>query len=130
MNTTIHQEIDIAMSPAQVYDALLDESDFSDRTGGSPTKIDRSPGGAFSCFGGRIVGRLLELVPARRIVQAWRAKSWAEGVYSIVRFEFSVNNGGVRITLDHTGFPVGEREHLEKGWHENYWAPLKAALEQ
>jgi activator of HSP90 ATPase len=37
----------------------------------APTQISREVGGAFSLFGGIIVGRHIELVPNERIVQAW-----------------------------------------------------------
>ena len=26
--------------------------------------------------------------------------------------------------MDHTGYPDDEGEHLDKGWHDNYWGPL------
>ncbi|MDQ1410841.1 MAG: hypothetical protein QOJ41_2576 [Acidobacteriaceae bacterium] len=38
--------------------------------GPKPTKISRKVGGTFTLFGGRIVGRHLELVRNERIVQA------------------------------------------------------------
>jgi transposase-like protein len=44
-------------------------------------------GGPFSLFGGHITGRQVELVPDQLVVQAWRAKTWPAGVYSIARFE-------------------------------------------
>src|SRR5215468_2411618 len=52
-----------------------------------PAEIRRELGGAFSLFGGYITGRELELVPGRRIVQAWRVASWPVGIFSIVRFD-------------------------------------------
>jgi uncharacterized protein YndB with AHSA1/START domain len=126
---TIHHEIPIAASPARVYEALLNAEQFSQRTGGAPSNIDRTEGGSFSVFGGHVTGRNVELVPDQRIVQAWRAKTWAPGVYSIVQFELRPDGTGTRVIFDHAGFPDGTGEHLATGWHENYWNPLKAALE-
>ena len=74
------------------------------------------------------VGRNLELIPARRIVQAWRVAPWPEGVYSIARFELQKQGSGTRIVFDHTGFPTELAEHLEAGWQENYWKALKVYL--
>ena len=61
---------------------------------GASAEISREVGGAFSIFGGVIVGRHIELVPYERIVQAWREKDWDPGLYSIVRFQ--LNEQGTR----------------------------------
>ena len=81
---------------------------------------DISPevGGAFAMFGGVIVGRNIELVPARRIVQAWRPKYWDPGVYSMVKFELVAAGVGTKIVLDHTGFPPGTYKG-SFGWRKN-----------
>jgi activator of HSP90 ATPase len=72
--TYLHQEIDIQASPHRIYDVLLSSQQFAAFTG-LPAEIDPKPGGAFSMFGGLIVGRNVELVPNQRIVQAWRPTS-------------------------------------------------------
>ena len=125
--TSIHQEIDLKGNPQRVYEALLDSKQFSAFTG-APAEIHREPGGAFSCFGGAIVGRSVELVAGRRIVQAWRSDGWPEGSYSIVKFELIQQGAGTRLVMDHRGFPDGAREHLEAGWKEHYWEPLAKYL--
>jgi len=73
----------------------------------------------------RIVGRNLELVPDRRIVQAWRVVPWPEGIFSIARFELTGQGSGTRVIFDHTGFPTELAEHLASGWNENYWTALQ-----
>jgi activator of HSP90 ATPase len=125
--TSIHQEIDLKGSPQRVYDALLDSKQFSAFTG-VPAEIHSEAGGAFSCFGGVIRGRNVELVPGHRIVQAWRSGGWPEGSYSIVKFELNQQGSGTRLVMDHRGFPDGQREHLEAGWKEHYWEPLATYL--
>ena len=124
----IHQEVSFAAAPARLYEALLDERLFAQVTG-FPTKIDRTPGGAFSLFGERIVGRTVALVPNQRIVQAWRSAGWPDaGVYSMIRFELAAAGTGTRLVFDHTGFPKGEAQHLAEGWGVRYWEPLKRFL--
>ena len=123
--TVIHQELDLAVSPARVYAALLDAHQFRELTGGQATEIQPEAGGVFSCFGGHIVGRNVELVPDRRVVQAWRVVTWPEGVYSIARFELKPQGAGTRLIFDHTAFPAGQRDHLAAGWEEHYWGPLR-----
>jgi len=128
MSAHIHQEVVFKASPKRIYEALTDAKQFSKLTGGAPTEISPEAGGAFSCFGGMIAGRNLELLPNRRIVQAWRVGNWEPGVYSIIRFELKEDGGGTRLVLDHTGFPEDNRDHLDAGWASNYWEPLKKYL--
>jgi activator of HSP90 ATPase len=128
MSASIHQEVIVQTNAQRIYAAMLTSSQFSAFTGGKPTEIDAKAGGAFSCFGGMISGRIVELVENRRIVQAWRAGNWPEGVYSIVRFELEPQGSDTKIIFDQSGFPPDNREHLEVGWHKMYWEPLKAYL--
>jgi uncharacterized protein YndB with AHSA1/START domain len=124
---TIHQELTFKASPKKVYDALMDGKSFAAFTG-APAANDAKVGGAISGFGGMITGINVELVPDKRIVQAWRAGNWPEGTHSIVRFELAPAGGGTRLTLDHSGAPEGSEEMLEGGWHKMYWEPLAKYL--
>jgi activator of HSP90 ATPase len=128
MLNAIQQEVVLKASPKRIYDALLDSKKFSEFSGGAPADISRDPGGAFSCFGGIITGRNIELIPSQRIVQAWRQGDWPEGVYSIVRFELTAQGSDAKLTLHHAGYPEGNGEHLKSGWHKMYWEPLKKYL--
>jgi activator of HSP90 ATPase len=135
----IHQEVTFEQAPKRVYAALTDAQQFQKvvlLSGASkqidvtskPAGINREPGGEFSIFGGYIVGRQLELVPNQRLVQAWRERTWAPGVYSVVRFELSEQAAGTKLVFDHTGFPAGAGDHLAIGWKLNYWEPLAKFL--
>jgi len=133
MSESIHQEIVFKANATRIYDALLDSKKFSEFTGGASAEINRDAGGAFSCFGGVIMGRNVELVPDRRIVQAWRVQNWPEGIYSIVKLELHAQGAETRLVMDHVGFPDGLRGHLngeepDGGWHRQYWEPLAKYL--
>jgi activator of HSP90 ATPase len=125
--TSIHYEIDFQPSPQRLYAAILDQKQFAAFSGSSAT-IDPTPGGAFSLFGGLIVGRTIELVQNQRIVQAWRPTHWAPGVYSIVHFEFTARGVESTLIFDHTGFPAGDYDSLDWGWYNHYWNPRKKFL--
>ena len=60
--TSLHQEIELKASPQRIYGILLDSKQFVAFTG-MPATIDPPAGGAFSMFGGMIVGRNIELIP-------------------------------------------------------------------
>jgi activator of HSP90 ATPase len=119
----IHQEVTFSAPPSRVYEALVDTKKFAAVTG-APASGDPAEGGAFSAFGGHITGRNVELVPGARVVQAWRAKTWPAGVYSIVRFELTADGSGTRLVFDQEGHPGDQGEHLAKGWHANYWEKI------
>ncbi|MDP9147594.1 MAG: SRPBCC domain-containing protein [Acidobacteriota bacterium] len=138
---SIHQETILTAGRKRIYDALLDAKQFDKVTqlsaemragksyGSKVTEIDREVGGAFTLFGGHIVGRNIELVPNERIVQAWRVVDWEPGHYSIAKFELVEHgSGSTKIVFDHTGFPKGQAEHLAEGWKGHYWETLEKYL--
>ena len=127
MIMTIHQEVEFQASPNTIYDVLVNGGKFS-AFSGAPSQITAEPGGVVSCFGGMISGRFIELLPDKRIVQAWRVGNWPDGVYSIVKIELEPQGSGTKLTLDHFGFPEEHREHLDAGWQKMYWEPLKNYL--
>jgi activator of HSP90 ATPase len=125
--TSLRRETTLKAAPQRIYEALLDSRQFA-AFSGLPADVDPRPGGAFTLFGGLIVGRNVELTLNTRIVQAWRPTHWEPSVYSIVRFDLESSNGGTRVVLDHTGFPEGEYDHLYSGWTSHYFDPLKKSL--
>jgi hypothetical protein len=94
----IHQELLFNASPQRVYGALTGGKSFDAITrlsdgdvllnavGAKPTAINDEVGGTFTLFGGYVTGRNLEMLPAERLVQAWRAGSWKSGAFSIATF--------------------------------------------
>jgi uncharacterized protein YndB with AHSA1/START domain len=124
----IHQEVSLSASPERVYEVLTDGKLFAEATGGRKAEIGSGEGAAFTLFGGAIAGRHVELVPAQRIVQAWRAQPWPAGLYSVVRFTLARSGTGTKLALDHTGYPDDQREHLAAGWVANYFEPLAKYL--
>lgn len=125
--TSLHMEVEFAADPQRIYEALLDSKQFA-AFSGMPAEIDRNEGGAFSMFGGLIVGRNIELISNQRIVQAWRPSHWDAGVFSIVRFDLKPHDSGTLYFLDHKGFPEGAFDSLSNGWKEHYAEPLKKFL--
>jgi activator of HSP90 ATPase len=125
--SNIHQEVLFAASPARLYRVLVDATEFSKVTG-APTEGSGAEGSAFSAFGGHVTGRHVELIPDKLIVQAWRAKAWPAGTYSISRFELRPEGERTRLVFDHDGFPTDQQEHLAAGWHANYWDPIRKYL--
>src|SRR5260221_10205639 len=112
----IHQEIVFNASRKKVYDTLTVASQFQKVIDNSaamkamalakrPAEISRELGGAFSVFGGHIVGRQLELVPGQRIVQAWRVGGSVPSSFSFDHFALVEQAGAPQICFYHSGFP-------------------------
>lgn len=129
---SIHQERVLPASRKRIYEALMDARQFDkvEQLSGAmglrrkAAEISRQVGGAFTLFGGHIVGRHIELEPSQRIVQAWRVVDWNPGIYSIAKFELVEQGSNTKIVFDHAGFPAGKAQHLAEGWTANYWEPL------
>jgi activator of HSP90 ATPase len=138
----IHQEISFKAPRNRVYTLLTDAREFQKVVAVSgavesgkvkaniPAQIGREAGAAFSIFGGFVGGRIIELVPNTRLVQAWRPQDWPPGVYSIVKFEMLDQGPGTLLVFDQTGFPVSDADQLAQGWKMNYWQPMAKVLAQ
>lgn len=128
MSLNINQEITFAAGSIPSFEALTDSRKFAEFSG-APAEIDARVGGTFSCFGGAISGKNLEVVRCTRLVQSWRVENWEEGVYSVVTFALDEDDSGqTKLVFDQTGFPHEHREHLNQGWYDKYWSPLKTYL--
>ncbi len=62
-------------SPEAVYEAWLSSAAHGAMTG-AKTKASKRVGAAFSAWDGYIVGKNIELVPGKRIVQSWRTSEF------------------------------------------------------
>jgi activator of HSP90 ATPase len=126
----IRQTVTIGAAPKKVYEALLNEKKHAKFTSAKAV-ISRKLGGAFSCYGTYLSGFNLDLVPGKRIVQAWRSVGWPRGTYSIATFAFSKAKGGkTKLKFTHVGVPSSSSIDINKGWQIHYWKPLKAYLEK
>jgi activator of HSP90 ATPase len=125
---TIQHTVSFKASPEAIFEALLDSEKHSAFTG-APAAVDRRVGGATSAYGGHVVGINLDIVTNRRIVQAWRPKDFPEGVFTVLSYELAPEGDGTKLTFTQNAVPDSAYEHLNKGWEERYWKPLRAYAE-
>ncbi len=126
---TIKQSVIFKATPHEVYEALIDSKKHSKFTG-SKAKIDRKIGGKFTAYDGWIKGKNLELVPNKKIVQAWRGDDWPENHYSKAVFSLKKVKEGTRLVFTQTGVPDKCYKDISEGWHEHYWIKMKEMLEK
>ena len=126
---TIKQSVAIKVNPHEVYEALMDSRKHTKFTG-AKARISRKVGGTFSAHGKYIQGINLNLVPDKRIVQAWRGSDWPKGHYSIATYSLKRMKGGTRLVFTQIGVPDREYKGINQGWRDYYWKPMKEMLEK
>ena len=126
----IEQTVTFNASPHEVYESLMDPARHS-RFTQAEANVSREVGGHFTAYGGALSGTNLELVPDKRIVQAWRAddEGWPRDHYSTATFSFEQLGSGTRLHFTQTGVPEACYEDIAQGWQQCYWSPMKEFLE-
>ncbi len=125
----LQQSVIIKTTPREVYEALMDSRKHSKFTG-AKARMSRKMGGKFTAFGSYIRGMNLDLVPNKRIVQAWRGSDWPKGHYSIATFSLKRIKGGTRLVFTQIGVPDREYKGINQGWRDYYWNPMKEMIEK
>lgn len=143
---TVVATVDIEARPERVFEALTN-GDEVPRWWGSPDHYrttqwigDVRPGGRWRASGVRpdggafsIDGEYIEVVPARKIVQTWKAP-WDGGNTTTITIRLEPIDGGTRVTLWHQGFagrPDACGNHANGwervlGWLKRYVSPAAA----
>ena len=128
MCKTIKQRVKFKAPPTIVYDLLADSEKHSIVTG-KKAAISSKVGGTFSARDNDVSGVNVDLVPGRRIVQAWRHKKFAEGIFSMAAVTLTPTaDGGTELVLTHRGVPKDLIPETEEAWREQYWSRIKAYL--
>jgi uncharacterized protein YndB with AHSA1/START domain len=127
---SIRQTVTIAAPPSAVYTALMSSKEHAAFTH-SKTRISPKVGGTFTTGDGYIAGKNLELVPGKKIVQAWRGdeEGWPEDHFSIATFSLAAVGKKTRLTFTQTDIPAEFADAIAQGWKDFYWEPLRAYLE-
>lgn len=116
---------EIPASPDQVYHAWLDSALHSAMTGGL-AHVSAEVGAEFDAWDDYIRGRNLELLPGKRIVQAWRTHEFsAAEADSLLEITLEPVGESTRLTLHHTNLPEHGTKY-EQGWVEAYFDPMQA----
>src|SRR6185369_16446083 len=129
MCKTIKQRVKFKAAPATIYELLADAEKYKAVTGRKAT-ISREIGGAFSSGEGEVTGINVDLVPAKRIVQAWRHRRFAEGIFSMAAITLTPTpEGGTQLVLTHRGVPKELIPETEQAWRDEVWSRIKEHLE-
>lgn len=128
MCKTIKQRVKFRAPPETVYELLVDSSKHSAVTGAAAS-ISPEVGGRFSARDDEVSGVNVDLLPGRRIVQAWRHRSFPEGIFSMAAFTFTpTKDGGTELVLTHRGVPKDLIPETEQAWRDLYWSRIRAYI--
>ena len=128
MRKIVKQTVVLSARPRELYSMYLNRRAHGAITG-HDVEIGARGGARFKAFDGALTGRILQLVPGKLIVQAWRSgkfhKSDADSTL-ILHFSSSGKNG--RIDLVHVNVPDHDYRGVNEGWKKYYWAPWSRYL--
>lgn len=116
----------IAAPPEEVYLALTFPATLQLWTG-EPAEMSTEPGSEFSLWDGSIVGKNLEFVPSKKIVQQWYFGEQVEP--SIVTIILHPHATGTSAELRHTNIPDADYDDIVEGWTESYFGSLQEFYE-
>lgn len=111
----------IPAPPQEVYLALTNPLSIKLWTGGEAemsTEVDSE----FSLWDGDILGKNLEFVENKKIVQQWYFDGQVEP--SIVTIKLHEHQKGTSVELLHTNIPEDNFDEFVDGWDSSYFAEL------
>jgi activator of HSP90 ATPase len=112
----------IPAPPDEVYLALTNPLSIQLWTG-ETAEMTTEPGSEFSLWNGSIVGKNIEFVEDKKIVQHWYFGDQKED--SIVTITLHPDKGQTSVELKHTNIPDADYQDLINGWDESYFGALR-----
>lgn len=112
----------INATPEEIYIALTNPFTISLWTS-EPAVMSTEPGTEFSMLSGNIVGKNLEFITNKKIVQQWYFGE-EEGEPSVVTIKLHDHKEGTSVELNHTNIPDEAYDDIIAGWDEVYFGNL------
>jgi uncharacterized protein YndB with AHSA1/START domain len=111
----------ISASPEEVYQALTNPISMEIWTG-EDVEMSTEPGSEFSMWDGSIVGKNIEFVENKKIVQQWYFGDQVEE--SLVTIILHEDKHGTSAELRHTNIPDSDFEDIVEGWDTAYFGSV------
>ena len=128
MPKLVKQSVVLPARARELYAMYLNPRTHAAITG-RKVEIGAHPGARFRAFDGVLTGRILQTVPGRLIVQAWRSRPFHKGdVDSTLVLRFTPRGKSGRIDLMHVNVPDHDYRGVNNGWKQYYWKPWRKYL--
>ena len=111
----------ISAPPSEVYNALTNPATIQLWTG-ETAEMSTTPGTDFAMWEESIVGKNLEFVEGKKIVQQWYFEGQEQD--SIVTIILHPHNQGTSVELRHSNIPDEDYNDIIDGWDETYFGAL------
>ena len=111
----------IRSTPDQVYLGLTNPLTIQ-LWSGEEAEMEEKEGTEFSLFEGSIVGRNLELVPGKKIIQEWYFGD--DEMESIVTILLHPKGEHTSLELRHNNIPKEDYDDIVSGWNDVYMSRL------
>ena len=116
----------INTTPEILYSALTNAATIQLWTGG-PAMMEAIEGTEFSLWDDNIVGKNLEFIPNKKIVQEWYFGDQDEA--SIVTIILHEDKEKTSVELRHTNIPDEDFNDITSGWTDTYFGSLRLFYE-
>jgi activator of HSP90 ATPase len=128
MPKLVKQSVVLPASAQELYAMYLNPRTHAAITG-HKVVIGARPGARFRAFDGVLTGRILQTIPGRLIVQAWRSRLFhKDDPDSTLVLRFTPSGGKGRVDLAHVNVPDHDYEGVKNGWKQYYWNPWRKFL--
>lgn len=117
----------INTTPEILYNALTKAATIQLWTG-EPAIMEATVGTEFSLWNDSLVGKNLEFVPNKKIVQEWYFGEQDE--VSIVTIILHEDKEKTSVELRHTNIPDEDFNDITSGWTDTYFGSLKLFYEE
>ena len=111
----------IAALPQELFVALTNPATIQLWTG-EKAEMSTQPGSEFSLWDESIVGKNIEFIEGKKIVQQWYFGEQEED--SIVTITLHPHKQGTSVELRHTNIPDEDYAEIVQGWNETYFGAL------
>ena len=117
----------ISAPPEDIYLALTNPITIH-LWSGEEAEMSTIVGSEFSLWDGSIVGKNLEFVEGKKIVQQWYfGEQPAESIVTII---LHPSSEGTSVELRHTNIPDDDFEDIKEGWMESYFGSIREFYEE
>jgi activator of HSP90 ATPase len=117
----------IPAPPEDVYRALTNPNTIH-LWSGEIAEMSTEAGSEFSLWDGSIVGKNLEFIDDKKIVQHWYFGDQVED--SIVTIILHAHKHGTSVELKHINIPDEDYENIVEGWNDAYFGSLVEFYEE
>ena len=117
----------IPAPPEDVYLALTNPNTIQ-LWSGEEAEMSTEAGSEFSLWDGSIVGKNLEFIDGKKVVQQWYfGEQTADSIVTII---LHPHQEGTSVELKHTNIPDEDFDDIVEGWKENYFGSIREFYEE